>query len=138
MAILLKAILAIVGFGIVFLGINIGFGGIQTLGLQGDGSFISVTDPTLFSVRDSHVRFIGGVWLGVGLLFVAAAFRLHPLRNAILAAIGMIFVGGLARLSAPDLAPLMGADLLPPLLAELLLFPLLALWIVNATVRPAA
>jgi hypothetical protein len=138
MAILLKAILAIVGFGIVFLGINIGFGGIQTLGLQGDGSFISVTDPTLFSVRDSHVRFIGGVWLGVGLLFIATAFRLQQLRGTLLAAIGMIFVGGLARLSAPDLAPLMGADLLPSLLAELLLFPLLALWIVKATVRPAA
>ena len=79
-----------------------------------------------------------GVWLGVGLLFVAAAFRLHPLRNAVLAAIGMIFVGGLARFSGSDLGPLMGADLLPSLLAELLLFPLLALWIVKAKARPAA
>lgn len=138
MTTLLKAILALVGLGIVFVGTNIGFGGIQTLGLQGDGPFIEITDPALFSTRDSHVRFIGGVWLGVGLLFVAAAFRLHPLRNAVLAAIGMIFVGGLARLSASDLGPLMGADLLPSLLAELLLFPLLALWIVKATARPPA
>ena len=138
MTILLKAILALVGLGIIFLGINIGFGGIQTLGLQGNGAFIEVTDPSLFSVRDSHVRFIGGVWLGAGLLFVAAAFRLQPLRGAVLAAIGMIFVGGLARLSASDLGPLMGADLLPSLLAELLLFPLLGFWIVKATPRTVA
>lgn len=135
---ILKVILALVGLGIVFLGINIGFGGIQTLGLQGDGSFVTITDPSLYFVRDSHVRFIGGVWLGVGLLFIASAFRLQRLRNAVLAAIGMIFIGGLARLSAPDLAPLAGLDLLPSLLAELLLFPLLALWILKTTPQPAA
>ncbi len=138
MAILLKVILTVVGLGIVFLGINIGFGGIQTLGLQGDGSFVTVTDPALFVIRDSHVRFIGGVWLGVGLVFVAAAFRLQHLRNVVLAAIAMIFIGGLARFSTPDLSPLMGADLLPSLLAELLLFPLLGLWIIKATARSAA
>ncbi|MDH4442573.1 MAG: DUF4345 domain-containing protein [Rhizobium sp.] len=138
MTVILKAILALAGLGIVFLGLNIGFGGIQTLGLQGNGAFIEVTDPSLFSIRDSHVRFIGGVWLGVGLLFVAAAFRLHQLRGAVLAAIGMIFIGGLARFSAPSLVPLAGADLLPSLLAELLLFPLLGLWIVKATPRTVA
>ena len=138
MTVILRAILALVGLGIIFLGLNIGFGGIQTLGLQGTGPFIEVTDPSLFSVRDSHVRFIGGVWLGIGLLFVAAAFRLQQLRGAVLAAIGMIFIGGLSRFSAPSLVPLAGADLLPSLLMEFLLFPLLGLWIVKATPRTVA
>ena len=34
---ILRALLAVVGAGIVFLGLNIGLGGIETMGWQGSG-----------------------------------------------------------------------------------------------------
>lgn len=126
---LLRAVLALAGIVIVLLGLNVGLGGIQTLGWQGDGAFISVTDPALFGVRDNHVRFIGGVWLGVGVLTLAGAVALERMRGVLLALIGIIFIGGLARLSALDPAIFLSAAIAPSFVLELVLFPLLGLWI---------
>ena len=41
---ILRIILGLIGVGILFLGLNIGLGGIQTLGWQGAGPFITITD----------------------------------------------------------------------------------------------
>jgi hypothetical protein len=128
----LRAVLALAGAAIVFLGLNVGLGGIQTLGWQGSGSFLTVTDAALYGVRDNHVRFIGGVWLAVGLVMLAGAIALERLRPALLAIVGMILVGGLARLSAGDMGLLMGGAIAPSLLLELVAFPLLGLWIARA------
>jgi hypothetical protein len=130
--VLLRTVLAIAGAAIVFLGLNVGLGGIQTLGWQGSGDFVTVTDPALFAVRDNHVRFIGGVWLGVGLLFLAGAVALDRLRTVLVALTAMIFVGGLARLSASDPALLTSAAIAPSLALELVLFPLLGLWVARS------
>lgn len=127
---LLRAVLAIAGAAIVFLGLNVGLGGIQTLGWQGGQvNFLTVTDPAIFAVRDNHVRFIGGVWLGVGLFFLAGAFAFEKLRTVLVALTAMIFVGGLARFSAADPANLTSASIAPSLVLELVLFPLLGLWV---------
>lgn len=125
----LRAALALCGAAIVFLGLNVALGGIITLGWQGGGDFLAVTDATLFAVRDSHIRFIGGVWLGVGLAFLAGALLFDLLRNTLVVLCGMIFVGGLTRLAGGDAALLGGAAILPSLALELVLFPLLGLWI---------
>lgn len=134
----LRLVLALAGAAIVFLGLNVGLGGIQTLGWQGNGGFLTVTDPGLYAVRDNHVRFIGGVWLGVGLAFLAGAVWLAQLRTTLLVLIGMIAIGGVVRLAAGDLALLAGPEIGPSLILELAGFPLLAAWLVRDGRRAAA
>lgn len=85
-----------------------------------------MTDPAAFAVRDSHVRFISGIWLGVGLCFLVAAIRPAPMRPVILCLCALIFVGGLMRLTQADAATVMSPDILRSLLLELLVFPVLA------------
>jgi Domain of unknown function (DUF4345) len=134
----LRVVLGFAGAAIVFLGLNVGFGGIQTLGWQGGTpDFISINDAAAFGVRDNHIRFIGGVWLGVGLLMLAGAFCLAQLRTVLIALTAMIFVGGLARFSAGDTSLLLSSAILPSFVLELVLFPLLGFWIYKVVPRAA-
>lgn len=128
----LRIVLALAGAAIIFLGLNVGFGGIETLGWQGNGRFLEVTDVALYAVRDNHIRFIGGVWLGAGLAMLAGAVALARLRPVLLAIIGMIFIGGLARFSAGDIGLLTDGAIAPSLVLELVAFPLLGWWIARA------
>ena len=123
-----RAVLFVVGLVIVWTGINVGLGGIATLGLQGPTDFMAITDPQAFAAQDSHVRFLGGLWLGVGLLLAAAAWRLRALKPAVQVVLALIVVGGLARFSAlrPDV--LFGPQIVGSFLAEVALMPLLLLW----------
>lgn len=132
---LLRGVLVVVGAMIVLLGLNVGLGGIRTLGWQGGTTaFFEVTDPDLFAVRDSHVRFIGGVWLGVGLIVLTGAFVFRHLRGVLIAMLAMIAIGGVARFSG-DASLLATPAILPSLGFELLLAPLLAIWIGRAERR---
>ncbi len=125
---LLRAVLALAGIAVIGLGLNVGLGGIATLGWQGGTTpFFAVTDPGLFAVRDSHIRFIGGVWLAAGLLLLAGSLALPRLRTALVAVTAMVFVGGLARFSG-DLAVLTQPAVTISLGLELLGFPLLGWW----------
>ena len=125
----LRILLGIIGLVIMFLGFNVAFGGIRTLGLQGPTDFIEVVNSTAFRIQDSHFRFLGGLWLGVGVAFFAGAFRLRRLRNVLIILCGVIFIGGIARLSAFDLRVLFSLSVLPSLLAELILFPAVGYWL---------
>jgi hypothetical protein len=50
---LLRGAIALVGAGIVLLGLNVGLGGIQTLGWQGGAApFFAVTDAPIFAMRE--------------------------------------------------------------------------------------
>lgn len=130
---ILRVVLAVVGAVIVFLGVNVGLGGIQTLGLQGGAvSFLSITDPAVFAVRDNHIRFIGGVWLALGLLMLAGSIAFQRLRPVLVALTAMVFVGGLARFSAGDPGLLFSADIAPSLIFEIVVMPLLGLWFAKA------
>lgn len=133
MLLLLKTLLLLSGAAILWLGLNVGLGGIETLGWQGASDFFQVTDPDTFAVQDNHMRFIAGVWTCVGLLFIAGTFALQQMRAVLIALIGMIFVGGLMRLTQGDSTLLVGRHIAPSLIAELLLFPLLGLWIFGVT-----
>lgn len=129
----LRAAIAIVGVFVVVLGLNVGLGGIQTLGWQGGTTpFVTITDPAVFAVRANHFRFIGGVWLALGLLMLAGAFAFQQLRSVLIALTAMMFVGGLTRLSAGNLPLLASADLAPSLLFEVVVAPLLGLWMWRA------
>jgi hypothetical protein len=130
---LLRGVLAVVGTFIIFLGLNIGLGGIQTLGWQGGAvDFLTVTNAAIFDVRDSHVRFIGGVWLALGLLMLAGSFAFQRLRSVLVALTFMIFVGGIARLTGGDLTLLLSSDIAPSFLFEIIIVPLLGVWFTKA------
>lgn len=125
----LRIILALTGLAIVWLGANVGLGGMTTLGWQGSADFLRATDPARFAVQDSHIRFLGGFWFAAGLLVLAGAFALERLRPALVAVVALVFIGGLIRLAQGDPSVLLGPAVAPSLVAELVLFPLLALWI---------
>lgn len=130
---ILRAVLSLTGAVIIWLGLNVGLGGIHTLGWQGDAPFIDVIDAEVFAVRDNHIRFIAGVWITAGLLILLGAVLLHQMRLVLISLTAMVFVGGLMRLSAADPVLLSSAEIAPSLIAELVLFPLLGLWIFMAT-----
>lgn len=122
---ILRAILGLTGLVALATGGNVGFGGIATLGLEGSRDFFQVTDAPAFAVHDSHVRYLGGLWFGMGFLFLASAAWLDRLRVAVLAALALMVVGGLARLSAGDLSVLASPFVGPAFAAEMILMPLL-------------
>ena len=126
---LLRLLLGIVGVVIVFLGFDVAFGGIRTLGWMGPTDFVEIVNSTDFRVQDNHFRFLGGVWIGIGVVFFAGAFALRRLRLVLIVLCGLVFLGGLARLSSFDLRALLSLSVLPSLLAELILFPAIGYWI---------
>lgn len=125
---ILRVVLFLVGAAVTTIGVDNAFGGIASLGWQGPTDFFVVVDETIFAVRDSHIRFISGVWLAMGLILGLAAFKLSLLKEVVIACSIMIFIGGLLRFTQDDTAMLLSSRLLPSLVMELVLFPLLAIW----------
>lgn len=119
----LRSILALIGVAIMALGLNIGLGGIATLGWQSEGQFFSVQNPDVFRVQDSHIRFVGGIWFGVGGVFACGAAWLRGARTTLIVMCVMIAVAGLFRLSGSV------QGVWPSLLFELVGFPLLGFWL---------
>ena len=129
----LRVILFFTGIIVVWLGLNVGLGGFETLGWQGAQGFFTVTDPDTFAVQDNHIRFIAGVWLSVGLLLIAGSVALQRLRSVLISLTGMVFIGGLMRLTSADGTLLVSSSIAPSLIAELIAFPLLGFWIFKVT-----
>jgi len=132
-----RLVLLLAGLFIVLTGVNIGYGGMASLGLMGSNAFFTVTDPLAFNVQDSHVRFVGGVWLGIGLIFLAASLWPKRMTTPVLVGCGLIFVGGWSRLSGHDLSLVFGPKLIGSLAAELIGVPVLALWVWRTRNAPA-
>ena len=132
---IVRTILGLTGLVALFTGANVGFGGIATLGLEGPTDFIAITDPAAFAVHDNHVRYLGGLWFGMGLLFIAASIRLDRLRVPVMTALALMFVGGAARLSAGDLSVFTSSLVGLSFVAEIVLMPLLfwRVWIGGET-----
>lgn len=125
----LRLTLALASGFILFTAVNVAFGGMATLGLQGSSTFFVVTDSSAFQGQDSHVRFFGGVWLAIGLVFAAGAWRLQTMKPALMICCGLIFLGGLARFTAMRPEVMFGPQLVGSVAAELAGMPLLALWL---------
>ncbi len=135
---ILRAVLVTTGLIVALLGVNVGIGGISTLGLQGPTEFFEITNQQVFDIRDNHIRFIGGTLIAIGGLLAYSGFRFEFARTAV-PIIALLFVtGGLARLSATDASLLVGPDIAPSLLIELIGFPLLALWVMRTKVGRGA
>ena len=132
-SIALRTVLVLGGAFIVFTGVNVGFGGMATLGLQGPADFFQVTSQPAYIVQDSHTRFLGGVWLGVGALFLVSVYDLARFRPVLNLAFALIFIGGLMRFTMPRPDILFGPDIAGSLAAELIGMPLLYVWLARAT-----
>ncbi|MEM9277425.1 MAG: DUF4345 family protein [Pseudomonadota bacterium] len=132
----LKLVLFLTGMVIVVLGINVGFGGITTLGLQGGTDFYTVTDHDTFGIRDNHVRFAGGIILAIGITITGCAIYLENAFTPMMIITTAFVIGGLARLSALDTGILFSSDILPSLIIELFGFPLLAYWVWRESKKP--
>lgn len=127
--IILRTVLAMIGVIVVVLGLNIGLGGMQTLGWQIDPEFLTVTNPDDFAVQNNHIRFVGGVWFAIGLLFIAGSFALESLRTTLIFLCIAIAIASSFRFSAPNISILTNPDIIGSLLFEMIGFPLLALWL---------
>jgi len=129
---LLRVVLAAAGAFTIFTGLNRALGGMRTLGGQGSTDFLQVLSEHAYLVQDSHTRFLGGVWAGVGLLLLLAPLNLKAFQPILNFVFAIIFLGGLARFSMmrPDIV--FGADIIGSLIAELLLMPLLFVWLSRA------
>ena len=78
----LRIVLLLAGAFTVYAGLNKALGGMRTLGWQGEGTYIEVTSEHAFLVQDSHVRFLAGVYSGLGLIFILAAADPRRFRRA--------------------------------------------------------
>ena len=123
-----RAIIIVLGLLNIFVGINVGFGGIATLGLQGQTEFFEVTNENIFFMRDSHIRFLGGLYGGIGLFLILAATNLNKYQTALRLIFAVIFVGGLARFTMMRFDVIFGQDILTSVLVELILMPVLYVW----------
>lgn len=128
-AIALRVVLVLAGIVIIFTGVNTAFGGMLTLGWQGQTTFFEVTDQHSYLVQDSHIRFLGGLWMGVGLLFIVTSSNVERHQSALRFALVLIFLGGLARFSQMQLDITFGKDIVGSLIAELVGMPLLYFWL---------
>jgi hypothetical protein len=132
---LLNLVVVIVGAAIIFLGLNVGLGGIKTLGWQSTRDFVTITDTAMFHAQDSHIRFLGGVWFGVGTTFLIGGFALNAFRPTLVILSVVIAIAGLFRLSGMDAGVILSAAIAPSLAFELFGFPLLAWWLISSGKR---
>ena len=132
----LRVVLVVLGAVSAFVAINVAFGGLETLGLQGPTKYFQVTDHDAYLLRDSHARFYGGVYLGIAAFLIVASTNLHKYRSALTAVFAMIFVGGLARLTQVEPGVTFGKDLALSSVIELVGMPAMAVWLAAATKTP--
>lgn len=119
----------LVGATIMLMGVNVGAGGMRTLGWQVSPDFIAIKDAITFGIQDNHIRFMGGIWFGVGLAFLIGGIMFERMRPTLISLCAIIAVAGLFRLSAMDMDVIFSADIAPSLALELIAFPLLAYWL---------
>lgn len=129
----LRIVLLLAGGFTVFAGLNKALGGMRTLGWQGESSYFEVTNEHAFLVQDSHLRFLAGVYSGLGLVFLLAAADPRRFRGALRVSCALIFLGGFARLTQVRFETTFGPDLVGSMIAEIVVMPILWLWASKVT-----
>ena len=125
----LSILLIILGALNIFIGLNIAFGGILTLGWQGQTNFFNVTNEHTFLLQDNHIRFFGGLYVGLGLFLMLAATNLYKYQMALYLTFFIIFLGGLARLTIGRTDIVLGKDIVGSFAAEMILMPVFFFWL---------
>ena len=85
-------------------------------------------DPPFPVDLDSHYRYLSGLLLGIGLVFLASIPRIERRRTVFLALGAVILVGGLARLWSLVEVGVPSAGHRFGLVMELVAVPLIVLW----------
>ena len=129
-------ILIVLGALNIFIGINVGFGGIVTLGLQGQTEFFEVTNETVFLMRDSHIRYFGGLYFGIGVFLILASTNLSKYHTTLNLIFALIVIGGLARFTMMRFDIIFGPDIIGSILVELVLMPVLYFWLLKILKSP--
>ena len=124
-----SGLLIILGLLNIYLGLNVAFGGILTLGWQGQTQFLNVTNENAFLAQDSHIRFFGGLYVAVGLFLILAATNLRKYHMALFLIFFMTFIGGLARFTMGRNDVVFGKAIIVSLTAELILMPVFFIWL---------
>jgi VanZ family protein len=132
----LRGVLIVLGAVSAFVAINVAFGGLETLGLQGPTKYFQVTDHDAYLLRDSHAHFYGGVYLGIAIFLIVASTNLHKYRTTLDVVFALIFLGGVARLTQLEPGVTFGNDLAVSTLIELVGMPAMTLWLAAATKSP--
>lgn len=127
-----RLILVATGLTFCVIGLNTGLGGMTTLGWQFPTDVLTVTDAVPFARHDSNARFFGGFFSAGGIVLVLAGLLPALLRVTAIAVLAMVAVAGLFRLFQPDFSVLADLRLMPSLAAEVILGPLLALWLIRS------
>jgi hypothetical protein len=127
----LSILLMILGALNIFIGLNIAFGGILTLGWQGQTKFFEITNEHAYLLQDSHIRFFGGLYLAVGLFLILAATNLRKYQTALYLVFFIIFIGGLARFTMGRSDIIFGKAIIGSLFAEIILMPVFFLWLLK-------
>jgi Domain of unknown function (DUF4345) len=129
---------ALIGLGAIsaFVAINVAFGGLETLGLQGPTDYVEVTNHDAYLLRDSHAHFYGGVYLGIAIFLIVASTNLRKYRTALNVVFAVSFAGGVARLTQFEPGVTFGNDLAASSLIELIGMPAMALWLAVAARTP--
>lgn len=128
----LRALLALVGLAMVVIGLNTAVGGMATLGWQFRADFLATVDPLAQARHDRNARFFAGVYVAFGAVMAAAAFWFRRLRPVIVVYLCAIAVGGLFRLTQSGYSPLLDFALLPSVISEIVLCPMLAVWVARS------
>lgn len=124
-----KAILVILGGFFIFVGINVGFGGIQTLGWQISPDFVTIVNNDNYQIQDSHIRFLGGLFGAVGIFMLIATTNLKQYQTALRLVLVVTFIGGLARLTASQPSVILDTKVITSFLGEVVLTPILFFWL---------
>lgn len=115
---LLQLAIAVGGFVPVLAGLD---GGLLGSGMLGEGSG---TDPAL----DSHVRYLSGLLLGIGLAYWQAIPTIETRTARVRLLTALVALGGLMRLIGIFRAGYPGHSMLFGLCMELVVTPLICLW----------
>jgi len=133
-----RLVLLIAAAFVVITGVNIGFGGMVTLGWQGPTDFLTVTNTHAYQLQDSHIRFLGGLWIGVGLALGLGAWDFEKWAGPLKFSFVLIFIGGVIRFAATPQEIAFSQDIIGSLAAEVILMPLLYLWLKKNTAQKSA
>ena len=126
-----RVLIALLGLINIILGLNVALGGLATAGWLGPTDFLQVANEQAYLVQDSHMRFYGGLYTGVGLFLLLASTNLRKYQAALNLVFALIFMGGLARFTMmrPDI--IFGPKIIVSLAVELLLMPVFYLWLMK-------
>lgn len=124
-----QLLLGLLGLMGIYLGLDFGLGGIESLGWQGLHDFVIITDEAMFGVQDSNMHFLGGMLAAVGVFVLWTLTDVQKYQQALRLIFGIIFMGGWFRVFTTETEILQRSDMIGALSVELGLMLILYVWL---------